>query len=221
MRGHEMQQAVITGGAGALGQAVARALQDPGWEILTPGRLELDVRDSGAISLYFQHHAPELLVCAAGRVRDAPIARISEQDWDELMAVNFTAAAACARAVLPGMVGRNRGHILFVSSFSALHPPAGQLGYATAKAALLGLTAELAVRHGPDNVRVNCILPGFMDTPMTAAVSAQRRQKILAAHALSRLNTVTEVAKFIRHLHHELPHTSGQVFQLDSRVGGR
>ncbi|MEX1049136.1 MAG: SDR family oxidoreductase [Akkermansiaceae bacterium] len=215
----KIRQAVITGGEGTLAQAVAQALQDPAWEILAPSRTALDLRDQHAISRYFHQHQPELLVCAAGIIKDAPITKTTEQDWDEVFAVNFTAAVACARAALPGMIAQGCGHIIFISSFSALHPPAGQLAYATAKAALLGLMAELATHHGPDNIRVNCILPGFLETRMTAEVSTRRRQEILAAHALQRYNTVAAVGKFIRHLHHELPHTSGQVFQLDSRAG--
>lgn len=214
-----IRQAVITGGEGTLAEAVAQALQDPAWEILAPGRSALDVRDQHAISRYFQQYKPELLVCAAGIINDTPIIKTTEQDWDEVFAVNFTAAAACARAVLPGMSARERGHIIFISSFSALHPPAGQLAYATAKAALLGLMATLATHHGPNNIRVNCILPGFLETRMTVGLSTRRQQEILAAHALQRYNTVAQVGNFIRYLHHELPHTSGQVFQLDSRVG--
>jgi 3-oxoacyl-[acyl-carrier protein] reductase len=212
------RQAVITGGEGSLAQAVVCALQDPGWEILAPGRAMLDVRDQDAVSNYFQVHRPELLVCAAGITRDAPIVKTSEQDWDEVFEVNFTAAAACARAAMAGMIENGCGHIIFISSYSALHPPVGQLAYATAKAALSGLAVALANQHGPENIRVNCLLPGFMETRITVGVSDRRREAILADHALKRYNTVAEVGKFIRHLHHELPHTSGQIFQLDSRT---
>jgi 3-oxoacyl-[acyl-carrier protein] reductase len=116
------------------------------------------------------------------------------------------------------MLARNTGHIIFISSFSALHPPLGQVAYAAAKAALLGYVADLAGRHGRSNIRVNAVLPGFLETRMTETVSARRRSEILAAHALERFNTCREAAGFIRFLHHDLPHTSGQVFQLDSRV---
>lgn len=214
----ETQQAVITGGTGSLGCAIAQALQDPAWEILAPGSSELDVRDSAAIQHYFHPLRPDLLVCAAGFTKDSLIRRISEADWDDSFAVNFKGAAACARAVLPAMIDRGKGHIIFISSYSATHPPAGQVAYASAKAALLGLVTDLAFAHGADNIRVNALLPGFLDTRMTAAVSPRRRQEVLEAHALARFNTVLEVAKFIRHLHHDLPHTSGQIFQLDSRT---
>ena len=167
---------------------------------------------------YFDTAPVDLLVCAAGIIRDAPLLRFTEAAWNEIWQVNFKGAAICAEAVLPGMVARKAGHIIFISSYSALHPPLGQVAYATAKAALLGLVADLSVRHGLSNIRVNAVLPGFLQTRMTESVTEQRRAEILAAHTLGRFNTCTEAAGFIRFLHHDLPHTSGQVFQLDSRV---
>jgi 3-oxoacyl-[acyl-carrier protein] reductase len=213
-----MNQAVITGAGGALGSAIAAAMKSPDWDIFGPPSAELDVREKVAVRRYFDKRAVDLLVCAAGITRDAPLARVTVADWDEVLAVNFNGALNCARAVLPGMIERKVGHIIFVSSFSALHPPPGQSAYATAKAALLGLTKDLANTHGRNGVRVNAILPGFMESRMTASVSARRLEAIRADHLLGRFNGAREVAKFVRHLHHDLPHTSGQVFQLDSRI---
>jgi 3-oxoacyl-[acyl-carrier protein] reductase len=115
------------------------------------------------------------------------------------------------------MIARGHGHIVFISSHSAKHPPVGQAAYASAKAALLGLTADLAALHGASNIRINAVLPGFVETRMTENVTETRRKQVLADHSLGRFNTCREAAAFIRFLHHELPHTSGQVFQLDSR----
>lgn len=217
----EMQHAVITGGTGSLGRALASALQSPGWIIDAPGSRDLDVRDAAAIQNYFSTRKPDLLICAAGVTHDAPLARLSETAWEETIAVNFTGAALCADAVLPGMLARKIGHIVFISSFSALHPPPGQAAYATAKAALLGLVSQLAARHGSSNIRVNAVLPGFLETRMTESVTKRRIAEILAAHTLERFNTCRCAAKFIRFLHHEMPHTSGQIFQLDSRLNSR
>jgi 3-oxoacyl-[acyl-carrier protein] reductase len=214
-----MNTAVITGGSGTLGQAIASALSAPDWNILAPSSSDLDVRDPVAVAKFFQPHATRLLVCAAGVIRDAPLARTGGADWDELLAVNYQGSLACARAVLPGMIELGGGHIIFISSFSALQPPAGQVAYATAKAALLGLTRDLACSHGSRGIRVNAILPGFIDSRMTETVTSKRRVEILADHTLGQFNTPREVGNFIRHLHHHLPHTSGQVFQLDSRIG--
>ncbi|HSP43495.1 MAG TPA: SDR family oxidoreductase [Luteolibacter sp.] len=212
-----LPHAVITGGTGTLGAAVAREFGNVGWEVDAPGSAELDVRRPDEIERYFSARRPDLLVCAAGIIRDAPTARLSESAWDEVWEVGFKGARACARAVIPGMAARGGGHVVFISSYSAVAPPQGQSAYATAKAALLGLTRDLARIHGPSNIRVNAILPGFLETRMTAQVTAARRGEVLASHALGRFNTCECVACFIRHLHEHLPHTSGQVFQLDSR----
>ncbi len=200
-----------------MGRAVIQAFDLADWDVFAPGRSELDLLDPGSVNSVLGSIPVDLLVCAAGSIRDAPLARMDESMWDEVLAVNFTAAAECAAAVLPGMIGRGRGHIVFISSHSALHPPVGQAAYATAKAALLGLTESLARENGSHGVRVNAILPGFLETRMTKTVSARRKAQILRDHVLGRFNTPEAVAKFIRFLHEQLPDTSGQVFQLDSR----
>lgn len=214
----EYQHAIITGGTGVLGRAIASALIDPGWRILAPGRNELDVSDESSVQQFFGTRNADLLVCAAGITRDAPLLRLAEAAWDETWAVNFQGAERSARAVLPAMIANGKGHIILISSYSALHPPVGQAAYAAAKSALLGLVADLAHRHGRSGIRVNAVLPGFLETRMTESVTGPRRGEILAAHALGRFNTCRKVAAFIRFLHHDLPHTSGQIFQLDSRV---
>lgn len=214
-----MKQAVITGGNGTLAQAMAAVLIASDMHVLSPSHSELDVCDISAIDSYFQQNAADLLVCAAGITRDAPIFQTTEMDWDQVIAVNYEGAAACTRAVLPGMIEKKSGHIIFISSYSAIHPPSGQVNYATAKSALLGLTTDLARRYGPLNIRVNAILPGFIESQMTSNVGEKRRAEIFENHVLKRFNTAKMVARFVRHLHFDLPHTSGQIFQLDSRIG--
>lgn len=212
------QHVVITGGTGSLGRAIAQCFADDGCHVESPGSLQLDVSVATAVTEYFRGRSVDLLICAAGIVRDAPLARLSEPSWDEIWSINYEGSLLCAEAVLGGMAGRGHGHIVFISSFSALHPPPGQIAYASAKASLIGLARDLAVRHGSSNIRINAVLPGFLDTPMTAAVSQQRRAEVLDMHTLGRLNTCENAAKFIRFLHQEMPDTSGQVFQLDSRL---
>jgi 3-oxoacyl-[acyl-carrier protein] reductase len=209
---------VITGAGGDLGKALAASFAQSCWVVGTPDRRALDVTDPATIGSYFESRPLDLLVCAAGIIRDASLGRIRENQWDEVFSVNYQGAADCAAAALPGMIRQGHGHIVFISSYSALHPSAGQSAYAASKAALLGLVADLATRHGPSNIRVNAVLPGFMETRMTETVSNARKAEILADHALRRFNAPAAVAKFIRHLHEDLAHTSGQVFQLDSRV---
>lgn len=210
---------VITGGEGGLGRALAAAFSAAGHEVAAPGRTELDVSDAGAVKDYFHDRDTGLLVCNAGITRDGLLAKMGEGEWDEVMAVNLRGAALCAAAAARGMVRARRGHIVFVSSYSALHPPAGQAAYAATKAGLIGLGKSLAKELGPAGIRVNIVLPGFLETKMTAEVSEERREAVRAEHVLGHFNTVEAVAEFLLTLHERMPHTSGQVFQLDSRVG--
>lgn len=212
-----MKHAVITGGTGGLGSVVAGVFRDRKWSVDSPGSADLDVRDASSVAAYFGNETVDLLVCAAGVIRDAPLAKLAEASWDEVMAVNFTGSRRCAEAVLPGMIARGGGHIVFISSYSAIHPPIGQAAYAAAKASLLGLTTDLAARHGKSNIRVNAILPGFLETRMTSGVGEHRRSEIIADHHLGKFNTPEATARFIRFLEEEMPNTSGQIFQLDSR----
>jgi len=209
---------VITGGQGDLARAISQQFHTHAWQIHAPARDELDVSQPSSVSSFFKNHHPDLLICNAGTVRDAPLAKLSPDDWQHVIDVNFHGAHRCAKAALEHMIHRQAGHILFISSQSAIHPPVGQSAYATAKAALLGLTRDLATQAGPHNIRINAILPGFLETKMTAPLSSTRKDTVRASHTLGRFNTPEAVARFIWHLHHDLPHTSGQTFQLDSRT---
>ena len=212
-----MNHLVITGGNGGLAQAIVSAFTSPEWHIAAPGRAELDVTDPASIQRFFETRRVDLLLCTAGVTRDGRLLTTDECRWDEVMAVNYHGASHCAQAALHRMIERRNGHIIFISSYSAIHPPVGQAAYATAKAALLGLTTALAEKVGTHGIRVNAILPGFLETGMTGSVSEKRKSEVLTAHSLGRLNTPSAVAGFVRYLHDFLPHTSGQSFQLDSR----
>lgn len=210
---------VITGGQGGLARAIAETFANDGEEVVAPSRQELDVRNAAAVEEWFGRIAPpDFVIAAAGITRDVPLARLSEADWDDVFAVNLHGAMRCAKAAALRMKEAGGGHVVLISSFSALLPPVGQAAYAAAKAALHGLASSLAREWGEDNIRVNVVLPGFLDTRMTAQVSPERRELVRREHVLQRFNTPEAVAGFLLHLHRHLPHTSGQIFQLDSRI---
>ncbi len=212
-------QAIITGAAGGLGQAITQSLRTAGMDVLAPGKEELDVTSADRVKSYFADAGDiSLLVCNAGLTIDKPLARMNESDWDRVMETNLKGAFLCAREVSRGMMKRRVGHLVFIASFSAIHPPSGQANYAAAKSALLGVTKSLAQELGPRNVRVNAILPGFLETKMTQGLSDEVKAASLSRHVLGRFNTPDTVARFIDFLHHQLPDTSGQVFNLDSRI---
>ncbi len=135
-----------------------------------------------------------------------------------MLDVNLKGAFRVSDHALRVMAKHRRGHLVFIGSNSARWGNAGQANYAAAKAGLIGLTYSLAKEYGSRNVRVNCILPGLLETKMTAHLSKEILDTVRAAHALRRFNTCAQVAKFVAFLHRDLPHTSGQLFQLDSRV---
>ena len=195
-------QALITGGAGDLAKVIQSSLEMAGVQVHSPGKEELDVSSPDSVKAYLSAAGEiDLLVCNAGLTIDKPLARMTESDWTQVMDVNLKGAFLCTREVSRGMMKRRSGHIVFIASFSAVHPPAGQANYAAAKAALLGL-----------------ILPGFLETKMTEELSKEVKQASLARHTLGRFNTPEMVGNFITFLHQQMAHTSGQVFNLDSRI---
>jgi 3-oxoacyl-[acyl-carrier protein] reductase len=210
--------AVITGGEGALAQAIRSQLLGAGWIVHAPGRTELDVRRAADVTDWFARlGAVDLLINNAGIVRDAPLLRMTEADWDEVIDTNLKGAFLCSRAATALMQARGGGHILQIGSFSALRPPAGQAAYAASKAGLIGLTQALAAEWGAANIRVNCVLPGFLETRMTAGLSGEVIKAARSSHTLQRFNTVEAVARLVVELAAQ-PNLSGQIIQGDSRI---
>lgn len=211
--------ALITGGLGDLAQALHVELTGQGYAVHAPGRTEMDVTSSTSVEAFVSGlEALDLLVCNAGVCRDASMLKMEEMDFDQVLDTCLSGAFRAARAALNRMSGQRRGHIVFIGSFSGWRGPAGQANYAAAKAGLMGLTQSLAAEYGARNIRVNCVLPGFMETRMTAGLGEDLKRSFLAAHTLGRFNTTQEVSCFIAHLDRFLPHTSGQIFNLDSRL---
>jgi 3-oxoacyl-[acyl-carrier protein] reductase len=212
--------ALITGGEGSLAAALATELRSSGYQVLTPGRGELDVTSAETVKTYFQPLSQlDLLINQAGIIRDASLLKLSHEDFDAVVDVNLRGAARCTQAALRLMTKQRHGHIINIGSYSALSGPIGQSAYAAAKAGLIALTQSTALEYGGRNIRANCVLPGFLETRMTQPLlkDAAFHAELLRQHTLGRLNTADQVAKFITHLHTML-HVSGQIFQLDSRI---
>ena len=214
-----MAIALITGGEGTLASALHRELSNQGYEIHAPGKSLLDVMETPSIQDYMSKLPRlDLLVCNAGLVEDKTLSRMEDEDFSKVLDVCLTGAFRTARAALKLMSKQRQGHIVFIGSFSALRGPIGQANYAAAKAGLFGLAESLAKEYGGRNIRVNVILPGFMETKMTAGLDDSKREEYRQTHTLGRFNTCAETVRFIAFLDQHLPHTSGQIFNLDSRV---
>lgn len=205
---------VLTGGEGDLAGALKIELKSQGWEVFAPSRAELDVTNPNSIRTFFGTLPKlDMLVTCAGVLHDALVSKLTDAQWNACCDVNLTGAFRCAQAAAPLMSPSIGGSVVFISSGSAKFGNRGQANYAASKAGLIALAQSLAREWGQDNIRVHCILPGFLTTHMTAHLHRNAED-----HTLKRFNTVQETARFIAFLH-SLRHTSGQVFQLDSRIG--
>jgi 3-oxoacyl-[acyl-carrier protein] reductase len=136
------------------------------------------------------------------------------------MGANLDGAFALSRALLPRMVRRGSGHLVFVSSFQALRGNPGASLYAASKAGLIGLCKSIASEYGAKNIRCNAILPGFLDSKMTRDLPRSARLRAIRENCLKRANDPLEVARFI-HFLTGTRNISGQVFNLDSRILSR
>lgn len=210
--------AVITGGHGDLAKAIASSLEEVSYLVKTPSKTALDVRDAAAVAGYFASlDRIDLLVNNAGITGDGLLARQGPEDWSRVIDTNLKGTHLCSQAAARLMIRARDGHIINIGSYSAIRPPVGQTAYAAAKAGLIGLTKSTAREFGKRNLRVNCVLPGFLETKMTASLPTEARAAAKRGHHLGRFNTVEEASNFICFLA-STANISGQVFQLDSRV---
>ena len=188
-------QALITGGAGGLAKVIQSSLEMAGVHVLAPGRDELDVTSPDSVKAYLSAAKEiDLLVCNAGLTIDKPLARMTESDWIQVMDVNLKGAFLCAREVSRGMMKRRSGHVVFIASFSAVHPPSGQANYAASKAGIIGFSKSLALEYAKKNINVNCISPGFIKTEMTENIKEELKKILIAKIPSGELGSGQDVA---------------------------
>ena len=207
---------LISGGEGDLAHALRSAF--PHDTVHAPGRKEMDVRDEAQVEAYFSRlERVDVLIANAGLTRDGAVTGLSTGDFHEVLNVNLRGAFLCARGALKLMLRQRSGHIVLIGSRAGRHGTRGQSAYAAAKAGLVGLAQSLAKEYGSRNIRCNTVLPGFLETRMTAGLPPRRREDVRGEHVLGRFNTAENAARAIAFLA-RLDHVSGQVFTLDSRL---
>lgn len=158
----------------------------------------------------------DILVNNAGITRDNLVMRLKDEDWDLVQAANLRGAFAAIRAVSRGMMKRRSGRIINIASIVGLTGNKGQANYAASKAGLIALTKTVAKELGSRNILVNAVAPGFIETEMTAAMSAEARDALGKQIALERLGTTRDVAAAVAFLASDLAsYVTGQVFVVD------
>ncbi|MFA4828425.1 MAG: SDR family NAD(P)-dependent oxidoreductase, partial [Thermodesulfovibrionales bacterium] len=183
--------------------------------------IKADVGDAKQVeemadAVYRKWGRVDVLINNAGITKDSLMIKLKEAEWDEILRVNLKGCFNTIKMFSHAMINSGRGHIINVSSYSGLKGKEGQAAYSASKAGLIGLTYTAARELAGYNIRVNALLPGYMQTEMGfAAKEAMERAK--KESVTGRLSNPAEVAEFVSYLI-KTENITGQVFSLDSRI---
>ena len=214
--------AVVTGGTRGIGEAISLALKEQGRKVIAnyAGNderarefsertgidvMKWDVGDhqaclDGCARVAEEFGRVEIVVNNAGITRDGTLARMSFDDWNEVMRVNLGGCFNMAKACFPGMREGNWGRIVNIGSINGQAGQYGQVNYAAAKSGIHGFTKALAQEGARAGVTVNAIAPGYIDTDMVAAVPEPVLEKIVAKIPVGRLGEASEIARGVAFL---------------------
>ncbi len=238
-----MATAVITGSARGIGAAIAQRLAKDGFDIALNDISEksfenndivekikalgvkcevyiADVSDSAQVeetvkTIKEDFGTIDVLVNNAGITRDGLLARMSEENYDLVIAVNQKSVFNMMKNVAPIMMKQRSGRIINMSSVAGVHGNAGQFNYSASKAAIIGMTKSASKELGSRGINVNAIAPGFIKTPMTDQLTDQQKKAILDLIAMRRYGEVEEIAGVVSFLAGpDSSYVTGQVIEI-------
>ena len=235
--------ALVTGGMGGLGTAMCRALAQDGMTVVAnclPGfppknewlakmkaegfnvhAAEGDVSDFDSCAAMVRKIEAEIgpidvLVNNAGITRDSVFRKMEKAQWDAVMATNLDSRFNVTRQVVDGMVARNWGRIINISSVNGLKGQFGQANYSTAKAGVLGFTKAIAQEVIKKGVTVNAIAPGYIATEMVLAIKEEVREQIVQTIPMGRFGKPEEIGHLVRFLASDLAgYMTGATFNIN------
>ncbi len=235
--------AIVTGGSRGIGAAIAALLAEDGAAVVVSGRdadrlqrttKELEAQGGAILGVVAdaairqdaerlvdaakqRFGRVDILINNAGIVRDDLLVRMKDEDWDRVMEVNLRGTFLMTRATTKLMIRRKSGgRVINIASTSGAMGNAGQANYSAAKAGLIGFTKAAARELAHWSILVNAVAPGLIETDMTAAISPEAREGLLAQVPLRRIGTPREVAEVVRFLAGDAAaYITGQVFHVN------
>ena len=232
--------ALVTGASGGIGGAIAKALHAQGATVVLSGtraealealKAELgsrafiapanlsDIASVEALPKAAEEAAGagiDILVKNAGITRDNLFMRMKDEEWDQVIAVNLTAAFRLSRAVLRGMMKKRWGRIIQITSVVGAIGNPGQGNYAAAKAGLVGMTKSLAAEVASRNITANAVAPGFIQTAMTDVLTDQQKETISTRIPAGRMGMPEEIAAAVVYLASpEAAYVTGETIQVN------
>ncbi len=229
------RSALVTGASKGIGRAIAERLAASGYAVTGTYRsggvpdgvlgVQADITDADQLEAAFvaaeQAHGPvEILVCNAGITADGLLMRMSDDQWDSVIATNLTASFKLVRRASRAMIKGRYGRIVFVSSVVALLGSAGQVNYAASKSGLVGLARSLTRELGGRGITANVVAPGFISTDMTAALDAATTESYEKRIPAARLGSTDDVAAAVEFLVSDAAgYISGAVLPVDGGLG--
>ena len=231
--------ALVTGASGGIGAAIARGLHAQGATVALSGTradaleklagelgdrthiLTCNLSDKDAVEKLVPSAEAamgqlDILVNNAGLTRDGLFMRMKDEDWDTVIAVNLTATFRLARAAVKGMMKRRWGRIVSITSIVGVTGNPGQGNYAASKAGMIGMSKSLAAEVASRGITVNCIAPGFIESPMTDALNDKQKEAILGQVPAGKLGQGADIAAATVYLaSQEAQYVTGQTLHVN------
>ncbi|MBX3099767.1 MAG: 3-oxoacyl-ACP reductase FabG [Salinibacterium sp.] len=226
---------LITGGNRGIGYAIAEEFVAQGHRVAVTARsgsgpkgsltVIADVTDAASLDAAFtevetQLGPVEVVVANAGITRDLLLLRMTEEDFTEVIDTNLNGAFRVVKRASKGMLKAKFGRIILVSSVVGLLGSAGQINYSASKSGLIGLARSITRELGSRNITANVVAPGFIETDMTAELSAELQESYIKQIPAARFASPREVAKVITWLAgDDAGYISGAVIPVDGGLG--